>query len=179
MPKQPQQPHRETEQSPNETPTDRLDERGPSEPLDYESLLQRYGDAMLRIGHLESRLDQLTPKLQASAAVPLASRASSDMADAPYEPAHLADLVDRIELIERDMSIEPMTRSDSGAKGGDTGPNQPPRRDDEEVAQLRLQVLNLASQLSRTEKQIKDSQSGRRRPRSRSGRPPKWQFWRA
>ena len=134
---------------------------------------------MLRIGHLESRLEQLTPKLQDSAPVPLASRATSDVGDAPYEPAHLADLVDRIDLIERDMGVEPMTRSDSGAKGGDTGPNQPPLKDDEEVAQLRLQVLNLASQLSRTEQQIKDGQSSRHRPRSRSKRPPKWQFWRA
>lgn len=56
----------------------------------------------------------------------------------------------------------------------------PTRLVDEDAAQLRIQISNLAGQLTRTEGQLAEVLGARVRTRRRRGRdrPPKWKFWR-
>ena len=129
---------------------------------DSAGLLQRYGEAMLRVGRLESGSVQ--------------SNESPGWQGSNREPTYLSDLIGRIEMMERDVGISPLSdEPKNGARGRNRSSGIAP--EDGEVAQLRLQVLSLASQLSRTEEQIKAGSQGRHRSRRSSHSPPKWQFW--
>ena len=130
---------------------------------DYAGLLQRYGEAMLRVGRLESGAGQ--------------SNESTGWQGAAGEPTYLSDQIGRIEMMERDVGISPLSEEPkNSARGRNRSSGVAP--EDGEVAQLRLQVLSLASQLARTEEQLKGGSQGRRRGRRSSHSPPKWQFWR-
>jgi hypothetical protein len=189
-----------------------LSERGTEDAPDYRALLHRYGEAMVRIGQLESRLDLLKSQNREAESSSLdamqrSGRGTNDYAGllqrygeamlrvgrfesgagqsngftggrgAAGEPTYLSDLIGRIEMMERDVGISPLSEGPkNAARGRNRSSGVAP--EDGEVAQLRLQVLSLASQLARTEEQLKGGSQGRHRSRRSAHPPPKRQFWR-
>ena len=140
-----------------------LSERGTEDAPDYRALLHCYGEAMLRVGRLASGTGQ--------------SNGSTGGRGAAGEPTYLSDLIGRIEMMERDVGISPLSEGPkNAARGRNRSSGVAP--EDGEVAQLRLQVLSLASQLARTEEQLKGGSQGRHRSRRSAHPPPKRQFWR-
>ena len=130
---------------------------------------------MLRVGRLESRMgDAFGPAEEGDLE-------EVDGAASNAWPPELNGLMGRIEAMEGRLGAPQGSRHRRSAAGLGRGSARQtsyvPQRD-EELGQLRLQLFSLATQLAKTEEQLK-SRSARRRGRPSTTRHPKWQFWRA
>ena len=105
----------------------------PSQPPrlpDYDALVSRYGEAMLRIGQLEAQVDLLTNQLRSSDSPPI---------EKPERPSDFGSGM---------RPPENMSQPTEGHSERDS---------EEELRQLRLQVTSLANQLQQTEEQLEQA----------------------
>ena len=124
---------------------------------EYADLLRVYGEAMLRIGKLETKVDQL---------MELIAQGSNPGEGVLPEPKGLKPLEERLEALHNLVS-DP---------GGQPGP-APERERDAELGQMRLQIANLANQLTRAQQHLKETRENRSRGRRRQQNPSK-PLWR-
>ena len=130
---------------------------------DYDTLMRRYGEAMLRIGQLEAQVDGLSKELQGttvhgnSAVEPTLSQDAAGMVEflARIEALEKRVLSERIEDMEKRLGIS--TESESGRDGADKSneasskDRSPSHNNGEEIAGMRFHIANLVSQLSKPE----------------------------
>ena len=147
---------------------------------EHDAILRRYGEAMLRIGQLESQVDGRG--LQR----PEEAIHTGGDSEAPLRQRSLEyrSLLARIEALESSVGIspgdEPERRSGGPTDQGppvDT-PAQGPHSD--QAANLRVQISGLNAKLAQTEAELKELRAPRTRRRSRSERDrpkSKWKFW--
>lgn len=135
---------------------------------EYDVLLRKYGEAMLRISQLESQLDGIARDQQEGNA---SSHSSSDVRSGISQPETVHAL-NRIEELETragsEREVVTQERSTQSPLNG------------ADVAQLRLQVTSLANKLAQTEDELKSSQGTRvkRRSHHKHKNGSTWAFWR-
>ena len=146
----------------------------------YDAIISRYGEAMLRIGQLESQLDGHGSRREDEDAL---VDGNSEAPRRRHSPDYRG-LLKRIEALERPMGTS--TGDDPGRESvglGDehqTNDTSPPRKRRDEAAYLRLQIAGLNTKLTQTELELRELKATRSRRRSRSDREPdnpKWKFW--
>ena len=115
---------------------------------DYDALVSRYGEAMLRIGQLEAQVDLLTNQLRSSDSPPT---------EKPERPSNFGSGM---------RPPENMSQPTEGHSERDS---------EEQLRQLRLQVTSLANQLQQTEEQLEQAKGHRvPRPHRRVKHRPWW-----
>ena len=145
----------------------------------HEALYGRPRDPILRIDELEARVAALTQRLQAGEASAEDTEESVDERQLPNSTGLLA----RAEALESQLTSDPEDQTELGS-ATDHGPAAAEDRDswhqrDQEIDQLRFHISNLASQLARTEEELRALQGMRVRRRSRSHhrRGRFWNHW--
>ena len=128
---------------------DQGDRAGRAQLADFEGLARVYGEAMLRIGRLEERVEQLTAELRA-----LHGQDSHGEAPAPS------------------ISQETPTAPPHGTSGPSGGDIEVLQDRDDELRHMRVQMASLANQLANTEgrlneRLVKRSDRRRRKPEHR------------
>ena len=137
----------------------------------YDLLVRQYGDAMQRIGQLETELNHLRKLPQGTT---------------PGEPAEARDGVSS-ELTGDSTELDAGSSTGSGPRvnvgigNTDGRSNHSSLEGSTEISQLRVQLVSLAGQLARTEGELGQLKGTgtphRRRSRSRHNNTPKWKFW--
>ena len=171
---------REPAPDPGGGPSVRGPHLGPEEFPPYASLLRQYGEAMLRIGRLESQIGVHSAGSSEGGSGEASTGGHAHQTRIP----ELESLLARVTELEKRVGGPSGTGSES--KGAESTSETPtPDRGmnsgrDAEISQLRLQVSSLANQLARAEQEPTGVQESgaRRRSRDRHDRHPKWQFWR-
>jgi hypothetical protein len=134
-----------------------------AENVDRETLVGRYGEAMLRIGQLESQLQELTDELRLRERQASAGYATTQFQytqGLPYLEQKIAELQKAIDSASASGSE---TTEDDGKKA--TGRTEP--EESEEMRQLRIQINSLSGQLAVTDQQLTKIQGGRTHRRHR------------
>ncbi|MBM3933874.1 MAG: hypothetical protein FJ319_06160 [SAR202 cluster bacterium] len=122
------------------------DEAAPSAAA-YNALLKQYGEAMIRIGQLESRVEQLRRQTGAGAG-PSATPSRGPSGESP----EVAALNAKIESLQATMAAMNQPRP--------SAPAQAAPGESEELRQMRLQMNNLANHLQMTEQQLASAAGG-------------------
>ena len=153
--------------------TDTTQGPGDESPLNYNTLLRRYGEAMVRISELQDEVDRLE-----RLAGDLVPEPADTTAMESQDQTGVEDLERRLGRLERRVT-EDAPAAVSGTREDDgSSPGEP-----DDAVQLRLQLTSLASQLSQTQRELQEArpQRGRNRRRSRreseSGQRRWWRFW--
>ena len=129
----------------------------------YTALLQQYGEAMLRIGHLEAQVAHLTKQLEGGAEQ---GSDAGGQALAEESPG-VRGLAHKVEALQKLVADSSETTPGPGAES---------HRHGDEIRQLRVQINSLASQLALAEGQLSEVQKHRPRHRSHRGKSKsKWQ----
>ena len=148
--------------------------------LEYDILVRRYQEAVVRICELEAQIDRLESRLREGRIGDPANPEAAPRGQA----SGAAGLVARIEALESKVSGSASGERPPSAVGdadrastSRSAPSSGQRSD--EMTQLRLQVANLAGQLARAEEQLNDVKQTRvrRRRSSKSHRSRWWRFW--
>ena len=147
----------------SQKPASITDKKLPNQHLDqsidgahaYEVVLKQYGEAMLRMGHLEAQMGDSATRL--------------DKDDENSEQVAMG--------VAQETAFSRSAKSQASAFSDLEGKRMLMRQKEEEIVQLRSQVDRLRSRLDRAESETKD---GRTRPkrRSRNSSKLRWMFWR-
>ena len=141
----------------------------------YDSLLRRYGKAMLRIEELQAQLEAASTNDG-----PRGENAKSPQPGQERSP-EVDQLLAKVEALEKRLGVSPENEAEAAdtsreADSSSVSADEPTG----ETAQLRLQLNNLANQLAQTEALLQEAQgktrSRRRRSRGTRARS-KWKFW--
>ena len=159
-------------------------DRDADDPVGYDALVRRYGDAMLRIGQLEVEVDRLARRFQETVTDgvgPIGTGHHEQMPDIKpiltrIEALEQRNLLARIEEMEYRLGSSWARDSAEDSPAASEDGEAPAGQRDAEVSQFRLHIAGLSSQLKRTEDQLRDLQrsNGRHRSRNKS----KWKLWR-
>ncbi|MCH8207104.1 MAG: hypothetical protein IH956_08875 [Chloroflexi bacterium] len=148
---------------------------GDESPSDYSTLLRRYGEAMVRMGELQDEVN----RLKRLAGDPAPEPADTTRVGGQGQPG-IEDLEKRLSVLERRVSRDARSTTSGTRVDGNPGGDEP-----DDAGQLRLQLVSLANQLSRAQRELEQAgqEKGRtrRRSRSRSGSGQRrrwWSFWR-
>jgi predicted nucleic acid-binding Zn-ribbon protein len=153
--------------------TDTTQGPGDESPLNYNTLLRRYGEAMVRISELQEEVNRL-------------ERLADDLVPEPADTTAMEsqdrtggeDLEGRLGRLERRVTGDAPAAVSGTPEDDSLSPGEP-----NDAVQLRLQLTSLAGQLSQTQRELEEArqQRGRNRRRSRSksesGQHRWWRFW--
>ena len=117
---------------------------------DFLALLHQYGEAMIRIGRLESQVASLVAQLGTAAEVP--DRADAHVSPGPVPPG----------------PVPPPSAADRPLESDQGG---------DELLQLRIQMAAMSAQLSANERELRELRGARTRRRRRD-RDKRWPLWR-
>ena len=136
--------------------------------VEYDVLLRKYGEAMLRISQLESQLAGITRGKQEGNASNNSSRTARSSIPQP-ETVHALNRIEELEA-RAGSEREAVTQEHS----------IPSPLNGADVAQLRLQVTSLANKLAQTEDELNRSQGThvKRRSHHKHKNGSTWAFWR-
>lgn len=132
--------------------------------VEYDILLRKYGEAMLRISQLESQLADITRDQREGNA----SSHSSSNTRSSIPQSETGQALNRIEELEAQREAVTQQHSiPSPLNGAD-------------VAQLRLQITSLANKLAQTKDELERSQGTllKRRSHHKHKNGSTWAFWR-
>ena len=143
------------------------------DPSDYNTLLRRYGEALVRISELQDEVNRL-------------KRLAGDLAQEPAETTAVAgqgqpeveNLEKRLGDLERRVTGDARAATSGRREDGEPSGDEP-----DDAGQLRIQISSLANRLSQAQQELEEAgeQKGRtrRRSRSRSGSDQRrwWRFW--
>ena len=148
---------------------------------EYDGILRLYGEAMLRIGQLESQVQGAGWRREEEAI----HRDGASEAPLQQRTLEYRSLLARIEALESSVGLSP--GDEPRQRSGDPTDQRPPadtptqRHHINQAANLRLQVAGLSTKLTQTEAELKELKASRIRRRSRTERGQansKWNFWR-
>ena len=133
--------------------------------MEYDDLLRKYGEAMLRISQLESQLADAGGRQGGSSHSSYNARSNTPQPETGHA-------LNRIEELEARTGSERVAISQEHSI--------PSPLNGADVAQLRLQVTSLANKLAQTEDALKSSQGTRvkRRSHHKHKNGSTWAFWR-
>lgn len=125
------------------------------EHIDHETLLSRYGEAMLRIGQLESRLQEMSDELR------LKQRQEVTYAPSQYQYTQGLPYLEQ-KIVELQRAIDGTVESKETV--ADTvGETTEQTKESQEMRQLRIQISNLSGQLAITDEQLAKMQGDKSR----------------
>ena len=133
------------------------DRRGGDLPGDFEGFARVYGEAMLRIGRLEERVEQLAAELRALPG-------QESQAEAPATPIETHES----QTGRRQTGQPQETGETTGEVMGDGSAR------DEDLRHMRSQIASLANQLANTEGRLNERLADRRRHRRKQEPKPWW-----
>ena len=143
--------------------------------IEYDDLLRRYAEAMIRISQLESQLADITRnQLEGNA-----SSNSSFDARPPVQQLDVGPALKEVAELETRASTESTNVSEREAVSQER--SIPPPLSEADIAQLRLQVTSLANTLAQTQDELKRSQGThvrKRRSHHKHKSESKWGFLR-
>ncbi len=140
-----------------------------SPPADLDTLVHLYGDAMQRIGRLESQIERLSALMGEAPALDQAHVLKTSAVENPG----LRDLLERLQILEDQSADAAGLRRDNGSGPGQTADQAVGAGEhSSEVAQIRAQLAQAQKNLQEVQGHI-----GYARHRRRRKRGSWWRLW--
>lgn len=142
--------------------------------IEYDDLLLRYAEAMIRISQLESQLAEITREQRKGTD----SSNNTSSTRSAVQQLDVGPVLKEVTELETHVSAESVNSSMRETVSQEHTIASPLNSAD--IAQLRLQVTSLANKLAQTQDELKHSQGTHVKRRSHHKRKSesKWGFWR-